>query len=269
MQVLFLDVTAEQLAHNQTLQSLIDLSDVDMTTTQRYIRICLQDASLQALQETLACITIEESVYWVLRSEHHQVFYTFDDVQKKSLREQIQARLLKLVPQMKLFIYHDMERCMGWKNPAAIPSWNVEGYLQFSAGKLKWTVQTVLQEAYQAYQDEADRASFIALLQFCIATQPCILEDVYLTLHSDFFSIVDLWGNDLQQIYLDALPKEEYDDVQMHDLLLSILMTLLPKNIHLFVESEQMQPEQLHAQQKLVQLLQEIFVERLIVESGR
>lgn len=268
MQVLFLDVTAEQLAHNQTLQSFIDLSDMDRTTTHRYIRLCLQDISLQALKQRLARITIEESVYWVLRAERYHFVYMLDAVQKKSLREQIESRLLKLQPQMELFIYHDMERYMGNKAPYTIPSWNIEGYLQFSAGKLKWAVQTVLQEAYQAYQDEADRAEFIALLQFCVAAQPCILDDVYLTLRSDRFSMVDIWGNDLQQIYLDALPKEEYADVQMHDLLLSILMTLLPKNIHLFVESEQMQPEQLHAQQKLVQLLQEIFAERLMVEHG-
>ena len=51
MQVLFLDVTAEQLAHNQTLQSIVDLSDMDMTT-QRYIRICLRDESTQALLHT-------------------------------------------------------------------------------------------------------------------------------------------------------------------------------------------------------------------------
>ncbi len=268
MQVLFLDVTAEQLAHNQTLQSIVDLSDMDMTTTQRYIRICLRDESIQALQQTLAHIIIEECVYWVLRTERHRYFHTFDSVQKNFLREQIQSQLLKLRPQMELYIDHDMDRYRGCRVSHTISSWNIEGYLQFSAGKLKWTIQKVLQEAYQAYQDEADRAEFIALLQFCVAVQPCILDDVYLTLRSDRFSMVDIWGNDLQQIYLDALPKEEYADVQMHDLLLSILMTLLPKNIHLFVEVEQMQPEQLHAQQNLIQLLQQVFAERLMMEHG-
>ena len=69
----------------------------------------------------------------------------------------------------------------------------------------------------------------------------------------------------LQQIYLEVLPAEEYADVQMHDLLLSILMTMLPDTIYLFVPEEPLSTAEQLQQEKLLQLLRKIFGRRLII----
>ena len=124
-------------------------------------------------------------------------------------------------------------------------------------------VDTIVQDIYQSCKEEQEREEFIALLQFCASAQQSLLDDVYITLAKDRFTMLDVWGNDLQQIYLDALPAEEYMDVQMHDLLLSILMTMLPKTIHLFIVKEQLDDEERQKQQNLLQLLQQIFGDKI------
>lgn len=257
---LFLDVTTEQLERNTALQSCNHFA-ASSTRRGHYIRIRLQEQSAEQLKQNLIAITIEECVERVLKTKRQHLSQA--DVPFEYLREQMQNRLADLMPQLKLMVDHDIEQFISFDVLEPIPSWNIEGYLQFSAKKLKWVVQTVLDELYQAYIEEQERAEFIALLQFCVAAQPSILEDVYLTVYPDRFIMLDIWGNDLQQIYLDALPKEEYANVHMHDLILSILMTMLPQNIHLFIAYDAMHGEQ----KKLVRLLQQIFAERILIEQ--
>lgn len=265
MQVMFLDVTPDQLAHNTVLQSYIDTAAYPCDGAYRYNRIPMMAATMNILHQQLTEMLIEESVYWVLGRERKRYQLLNEQQHMENVKDRVQNRLAQMVPQLELWIHHDIV-CFSSKRKDAVPSWNMEGYLQFSAKKLKWMVQMVLQEEYQNYRDEQEREDFIALLQFCVALQPSLLDDVYLTIYADSFIMVDLWGNDLQQIYLDALPQEEYANVQMHDLILSILITMLPKTIHLFVAAEELDTRGREAQDNLIQLLQQVFAERLIVE---
>lgn len=267
MQSLFLDVTKEQLEHNIALQSCTSLEEHRQTIQGKYIRIHLRESVLEDLQQTLIQVIIEECVHWIMQCNRHR-FLIQDGLDVMILEKRVQERVILMQPQLEALICHDIDCYRNYHTDFALFSWNLEGYLRFSAKKLKWTIETILQEEYQICKDERDREEFIALLQFCVAVQPCLLDDVYITLGSNQFTMVDIWGNDLQQIYLDALPKEEYLNVQMHDLLLSILMTMLPKNIHLFVETEQMKVEQREEQKNLINLLQQIFADRLLIESS-
>lgn len=267
MQVMFLDVTPDQLAHNTVLQSCVDTAAYLCDEGYRYNRIPMMAATMNILHQQLAEMLIEESVYWVLGRERKRYRLLHEHQHMEIVRERVQNRLAQMIPQLELWIHHDIA-CFSSRRKDAVPSWNMEGYLQFSAKKLKWMVRMVLQEEYQQYRDEQERKEFIALLQFCVALQPSLLDDMYLTLYADSFTMVDLWGNDLQQIYLDALPQEEYANVQMHDLILSIVITMLPKTIHLFVAAENLDVRGREAQDNLIELLQQVFAERLIVESN-
>ena len=59
-----------------------------------------------------------------------------------------------------------------------------------------------------------------------------MLDYACLTIYHDRFTLTDAWGNDLRQIYLDSLLEEEIDDVSDNDLIMSILITLLPREFY-------------------------------------
>ncbi len=269
MQAIYLDVTAEQLARHSVLQSYITVREEDATAVHPYIRVCMHGMSEEQLRQQLTQLIVAESIVWVLQCQRHKYTLLKDKRHSELIVQRVRQRVSQMQPQLALLIDYDLEhlyKSYSLDGSAFIPTWNIDGYLRFSAKKVKWAIETILQEELQGYQDEQDREEFISLLQFCVAVQPSLLDDVYLTLQANQFTMVDLWGNDLQQIYLDALPKEEYADVQMHDLILSILMTMLPQTIHLFVNTEQMNTEQQMQQKNLVQLLQQIFPNRLMME---
>lgn len=272
MSTFFLDVTQEQLNRNTTLRTEMDSVAACGKVQSYYTRIRLQDSSAEALRRKLFRILLEETVAWILQQEQDYFLPLRERVAKDQLEKLICERITVMMPQLTQFVEADMKHYYCEDDAKSIPSWNIEGYLRFSAKKLKWMIRTLLQEIYQAYQEEVERDALITLLQFCVSVQPYILDDVYLTLYPNQFTLQDIWGNDLRQIYLDTLPEEEYSNVSMQDLLLSILMTLLPKTIHLFVEPIQLNEENeviQKEQKRLLLLLQQIFAERLCVETER
>ena len=265
MQHVYLDITAEQLVHNRVLQWYLTESDQAHNVNEKYHRIYLQNDSADNTKQLLVQMTIEESVHWVLKRRKYLISQL---IEPEQFYLQLWERVQYIQPQLELFVQHDMDTFYSRHHRAALVSWNMEGYLLFAAKKLKWTVETIMQDVYQSCRDEQEREEFIALLQFCAATQQSLLDDVYVTLEKERFTMVDVWGNDLQQIYLETLPAEEYRDVQMHDLLLSILMTMMPKNIHLFAAEELLNAEEQLEQQKLLELLRKIFGDRISVSDN-
>lgn len=260
MQRVYLDITAEQFMHNRILQSALPEFERDAKRGARYHRVYLKNDTAEDIMQLLAQMTIEESVHWILHQHKQQLSQLAEPAQ---FYAQLQERIQSVQPKLALFVQHDIAAFYKRHEAHSIASWNIEGYLLFAAKKLKWMVDTIVQDIYQSCKEEQEREEFIALLQFCASAQQSLLDDVYITLAKDRFTMLDVWGNDLQQIYLDALPAEEYMDVQMHDLLLSILMTMLPKTIHLFVVKEQLDDEEQQKQQNLLQLLQQIFGDKI------
>lgn len=243
MQRLFLDVTAEQLRRNPILRE--SFSEADLS--QPYVRLSLSAETKAQLEQKLVQILIAESVQWVLLHERAGLPFLKDPQDIQVVRMGVTKRLEAMLPQVTLLVDRDLERL------------NLEGYLRFSAKKLKWLVQTLVQEEYAALREEQERQDFISLLQFCVDVQPSLLDHAYLTLTEDSFILLDQWGNDLCQLYLDSLPKEEYQNVERNDLVLSILMTLLPNQIHVSaIEKEQ---------EAFVALLQKIFGERVCIKG--
>lgn len=265
MSVVYLDVTTSQLSHNRVLQSYVSVSELVRTAGAKYLRIDLRAFAEDTWKQLLVRATIEECIHWVLQERYRRLLRA-ESMDTVEFYKRIAERIPQIQPRLELFVCHDIDSFSKRQKDYAGRSWNIEGYLRFSAKKLKWAVETVLQEIYQFCKEEQEREAFIGLLQFCAVMQPSLLEEVFITLSSDAFTMVDLWGNDLQQIYLETLPKEEYEDVQMHDLLLSILMTMLPQTIHIFLASEALTLAEETEQQRLLQLLVQIFGDRIHLE---
>ena len=264
MQCVYLDVTKEQQKHNRVLQAYLSNMEPINRENEKYHRMFIQNNIEDEVERLLIQMTVEESVHWVLERRKQIFKHLWDpDAFDKKLWERVRY----IWPQLELYVAQDIQQFSRRRKPQDIGSWNIEGYLLFSAQHLKWAVETIVQDVYQSCIDEQEREEFIRLLQFCAATEQSLLDDVYITLYKDQFVMVDAWGNDLQQIYLETLPAEEYRDVQMHDLLLSILLTMLPKTIHLFVVPETLTITAQSEQQKLLELLQQIFGARLCVEK--
>lgn len=264
MQCVYLDITTEQCLHNRVLQSHLPDMEQDCAIERKYRRVYLHQDADGDVEQLLVQMTIEEAVHWILRRRKYLILQLSEPETFYTL---FWARVQSIRPQLELFVYHDIELFCARHNRHSSFNWNMEGYLLFSAKKLKWMLETIVQDVYQICRDEQEREEFIALLQFCAAAQQSLLDDVYITLETEKFTMVDAWGNDLQQIYLETLPAEEYEDVQMHDLLLSILMTMLPKKIHLFVAEEPTVPEEQMTRQNLLQLLDRIFGDRICLEN--
>lgn len=259
MHGVYVDVTAEQLMHNEVLRSYLSQWEDCCLDGEKYCRLRVSDDDIEHL---LVQMTVEESIHWVLRQWRQRLAelgnrQRFDTILAERLRE--------LQPQLELLVQHDLLHVYHCQKGRDLYSWNMEGYLLFSAKKPKWMIETLVQDVYQSCIEEQEREDFIALLQFCASAQQSLLDEVYITLQKDQFTMTDVWGNDLQQIYLEVLPAEEYADVQMHDLLLSILMTMLPDTIYLFVPEEPLTTAEQLQQEKLLQLLRQIFGRRLIV----
>lgn len=265
MQIRYLDVTAEQIAHNHVLRSYIREAEVKQGAEVYYTRISLQNFSAEEIKQLLVQVIIEESVHWVLQKKHSTWHKEFTGT--AFFYEALQDRVSKIYSQLELLVCRDIDSFCQKETEYAKAFWNLEGYLRFAAKKLKWAVETILQEVYQSCKDAREREEFISLLQFCVAIQPSLLDEVYVTMEADRFTMVDNWGNDLQQIYLDTLPKEEYIGAQMHDLLLSILMTMMPKIIHLSIVTAKPSEPLEREQQNFLQFLTEIFGNRLRIEG--
>ena len=266
MQCVYIDVTAEQLAHNGVLRSYVSQSVSKREDCclggEKYCRLSVPSDSHEHTEQLLVQMTVEESIHWVLQKWRHRLSRLSDRARFDTL---LWERMGEIQLQLELLIQHDMLHVYHCQTGRDLCSWNMEGYLLFSAKKPKWMIETLVQDVYQSCIEEQEREEFIALLQFCASAQQSLLDEVYITLRKDQFTMTDVWGNDLQQIYLEVLPSEEYEDVQMHDLLLSILMTMMPDSIYLFVTEEPLTAAEQAQQENLIRLLQQIFGKRLIL----
>ena len=262
MRGVYVDVTAEQMVHNGVLRSYLSQREERCLGGEKYCRLFMQSDSDDHTVQLLVQMTVEESIYWVLQKWRHQLSQLNHRERFDTL---LWERVREIQPQLEILVQHDLLHVYHGQTGRGLCSWNMDGYLLFSAKKTKWMIETLVQDVYQSCIEEQEREDFIALLQFCASAQQSLLDEVYITLRKDQFTMTDVWGNDLQQIYLEVLPAEEYEDVQMHDLLLSILMTMLPDTIYLFVMEDALTMAEQVQQDKLIQLLVQIFGKRLII----
>ena len=263
MVMCYLDVTLEQLMRNVELQKLqSDVKEHAIVATENprttYIRLLVCASSREQLYTQLVRMTMDECIPWMLQHEKHTMLFLSERSCLAELEQRAKQRLTQIQSQLYLLIRDDIGKFMHLDR--LMPNWNINGYFYFAAQKVKWMVRTLLQEEYQAIREEREREGFISLLQFCVEVQPSLISYVKLTLDKTSFTVLDGWGNDLQQLYLDALPEEEYRDVQLNDLVLSILMTLLPETIHIYVTEAQLAQHAI-----LLRLLRQVFSDRVEV----
>lgn len=257
MQSIFLDIPASAVQRMPTLQSWLiqGQAQIENPQQQGYSRVRLQAEQENDILALLEDVTFQESVRWILREEQRHYQYLLGSELYPGFQQQAQQRILRMEPQLRLVIGHDLERLL----PAA-HSFNVNGYLRFSARKLKRLLRQLLREEYQQMEEELEQEEFVELLRFFVSVQPPLVDCAYLTIYGSRFTLTDEWGNDLRQIYLDSLLEEEIIGVSDNDLLMSILITLLPAEIHL--EIEEIPPTS-----EFLELLQRVFEEHLILHK--
>lgn len=254
MQSIFLDIPANVVQHTSVLQSWLTCGRAQMASQrqQGYSRMRLEAAQDTELLALLEEVTFQESVRWILREEQRYYQSLLGAEVYPGFQAQAQQRILRMEPQLRKVIGQDLARLL----PAA-HSFNVNGYLRFSARKLKRLLRQLLREEYQQMEEQLEQEEFIELLRFFVSVQQPLLERAYLTIYGSHFTLTDEWGNDLRQIYLDSLLEEEITGISDNDLLMSILITLLPAEIHLELEEPPVTPE-------FFALLQRVFGERFI-----
>ena len=228
MQRIFLDIPAGVLQKTPELQSWLEQGTAQSEQPRQhgYDRILLQADEWTDILDLLENITFQESMRWIWSEQKKDYQYLLGADRCEQFQAQTKGRIDKMEPQLRATIRQDLE-------------------------------QRLLQDEYHRAEQELEQEEFIELLRFFISIQPSVLDYAYLTIYHDRFTLTDAWGNDLRQIYLDSLLEEEIDDVSDNDLIMSILITLLPREIYLDVQGKPPSAE-------FLLLLQRVFGEQIV-----
>lgn len=260
MQNIFFDIPAGAMKRNPQLQSWLEQgqAQVQVETSRKcgYDRLLLQAEETTDLLNLLEDVTFQESMHWILEEEEYSYRSFIDPDLYQSFLLRAKQRIEKMEPQLHQAIRCDLEQLI----PDA-DCFNVRGYLQFSAKKLKRLLRRLLQEEYYRLENELEQEEFVELLRFFISVQPPLLDCAYLTIYGNKFTLTDEWGNDLRQIYLESLLEEEISGVSDNDLIMSILITLLPREIYLEIREAPRSTE-------FLVLLQRVFGDQLICQKA-
>lgn len=258
MQSIFFDISAGALKRNPELTDWLEHGQAQAISSRSrgYDRILLQAERRSDLYDLLETVTFQESMHWILKDEGTYYRHLLEPETFAAFQRQAKRRIEKMEPQLRGLIRRDLERILSDTH-----CFNVNGYLRFSAKRLKRLLQRLLQEEYHRLENELEQEEFVELLRFFISVQPPLLEQAYLTLYSDHFTLTDEWGNDLRQIYLESLLEEEIAGVSENDLIMSILITLLPRTIYLEVRERPKSSE-------FLVLLQRVFGEQMVWQKA-
>ena len=254
MQTFFFDIPAGAFHRSPELQSWVEhgKATTDLLRGHGYDRIQLQAETTEELYDLMETVLFQESAHWVLQQARRNDCQFLEPDDYRSFRQIAQRRIEQVEPQLRRIIRQDIECLLQQADHL-----NTNGYLRFWAEKLKQVLGQLIEEAYRCVEDMLEEEEFVDLLRFFIAVQPSLMEDAYLTIYRDSFTLTDVWGNDLRQIYLESLTEEESASISENDLIMSILITLLPHTIYLCVQETPSSSE-------FLLLLQRVFGEQLI-----
>lgn len=258
MQNIFFDIPAGALKRNPELADWLERGQAQTVTLRPrgYDRLLLKAEQRSDLYDLLETVTFQESMHWILKDAGASYRHLLEPEAFAAFQRQAGRRIEKMEPQLRRLIRSDLERMLSDAH-----CFNVSGYLRFSAKRLKRLLQRLLQEEYHRLERDLEQEEFIELLRFFISVQPPLLEQAHLTLYGDHFTLTDEWGNDLRQIYLESLLEEELTGVSENDLIMSILITLLPRTIYLEVRERPKSSE-------FLVLLQRVFGEQMVWQKA-
>lgn len=258
MQTIYFDISAGALKRNPELTDWLKHGQAQTGVLRQrgYNRLLLQAEKRSELYDLLETVIFQESMHWILQEEGNYYRHLLEPEAYEDFQQQAKRRIERMEPQLRAVIRRDLERML-----PETGCLNVSGYLHFSAKRLKRLLQRLLQEEYHRLERELEQEEFVELLRFFISVQPPLLEQAHLTLYSDHFTLTDEWGNDLRQIYLESLLEEEITGVSDNDLIMSILITLLPRTIYLEVEERPKSGE-------FLVLLQRVFGEQMVWQKA-
>ncbi len=256
MQNVFFDIPAGALDRSPQLLDWVQQGYADAGELRRhgYDRVQLKIEDTAALCDLMETVTFQESMHWILQKEGTYYRQLLEPSDYVVFRQKAKRRMEKWEPQLRSLIREDIE-CFLQQDDST--SFNIIGYLRFSAHKVKQLLRRLLEEEYRQLEERLEQEEFVELLQFFVSVQPSLIEEAHLTIYSDHFNLTDEWGNDLRRVYLESMQEDEITDVSDNDLIMSILITLLPRKIYLQI------PEPPRSREFLL-LLQQVFGEQLV-----
>lgn len=138
---------------------------------------------------------------------------------------------------------------------------DMTGFLRFSALDLKrWIKETAAYEVIRII-DEREQAEFIQVLRFFVNIQEPLAEEAHLIIDSQGeFTLQDEAGQDLKASYLASLPDDDISSISKEDLIMSMLVTLIPKKIVIHLHDQANVPG--------LDVIGAVFAERLTVCAG-
>ena len=254
MQEIFLDIRAGTRNRSPELMEWIrhGYASAGEIRQSGYERLRLHGKSAEELYNLLETVILEESLYEIWHTEGSSYRKFLEPDEYRLFQKQVKEAFKKHEAQLRDVIREEIKPML-----AENYNVNVNGYLRFSAAKLKQILRGVLEDVYDRLEEELEQEEFLELLRFFVAVQPSLLDTAHLTFCDTGFTLTDEWGNDLRKIYLDTFLEEEICDVSDNDLVMSILITLLPQNIYVSIEAQT-------DNSRFLYLLQQVFGERLI-----
>lgn len=257
MQSFFLDIPVETWNRSSLLQEWITRGYAEIQTLRACgydrIRLLIEDVAL--FYELMETIILQEGLYIIWKKEGLKYRSILGEDHYLLLQKQVTDRIKELKSQLQQIIHSDLKQHLLDTNHL-----NIAGYLQFSAHRLNGMLQDILQEEYRKLEQELEEKEFIELLRFFVAIQQPSIEKAYLTIRGTTFTLTDEWGHDLYQIYLESFLNEEIEeikDISDNDLLVSILISLLPRVLYISVK-------ELPPSNEFLGFLQQIFGDQMV-----
>lgn len=218
-----------------------------------YMRIYFpEQLTRTAVLDALEAIIFRQSMGWSW--EHYGRIYRklLPEDYYGELAVNVQKRQRKEEEGLRQSLRQELELAIRDRNQL-----NASGYLQFRARKWQRRIQNLIHEEYCHIEEKIEQQEFISLLRLFVSTQAPVLDTVYLMIdQTGSFQIKDEQGHNLRQEYLTTVFPEELEDISEADLMMSILVTLLPKRIMLHLDE--------YTPREMLHLLEEVFHEQIV-----
>jgi putative sporulation protein YtxC len=139
----------------------------------------------------------------------------------------------------------------------------IEGFINFCMQDYLTELRFAVELAREELKNEKEYNEFIKLLRHFVETQSPKVYEVNLTMgHSGVFSLWDENGTNIEKNYINYyLSDMIYDDINLDDLLISILITIAPRRIVLHQTNGLSFSEP-------VKIIKKVFKDRIIICPG-
>lgn len=246
----------QQRYGNEDWQMFEQLADAQVELIESrdrgYIRLFFPETiGYDSVLDAIETITCKQSHSWYFDHEGRVYRSMLPKEKYDVFCLNVNERMQKIEPKVRSIIRKDLEKIVRERN-----CFNVSGYFQFYGGRLQRLLQKLANEEYQRIEEEMEQEDFISLLQLFISVQEPVIDVAYLSITDlEHFQLEDRLGNDLTEEYLASVDVEDISGISNKDLIMSVLVTMIPRKIVLDVQGT--------LPKDFLKLLEKVFADRL------